>query len=318
MFLRTVEARRVVFQAYCSRAVLQFGGCRSADPERGALRFPRDRRDIATRSSWSCSCAYKAWLDAGDCLPQAIRTTARAFDAPLGEWTNGTWRGVPSSEAMAVAAAEMRLRLRLDREKLNSLTRAIAALAEDQDSRRDDACDAIIVPNTLARRIKVGLGTYFRNEFSIAAVNENEVAVPVTHDGMQALLAGSVTFDMPQDVTLRSEKLALPRRKAVEHDSFGSRLESAVTSWARLHATSSRKSWSKLGNNATLVPTDFCPSLDDQVDLWAVVAAATRSARVIAQIRPAPNSARAAISRCRGRRRRRAFLRPYSAPSSRR
>lgn len=254
----------------------------------------------------------------GTVTPQAIRTTARAFDAPLGEWANGTWRGVPSSDAMAMAAAEMRSRLRLDREKLDRLTRAVAGLAEEQDERRDDACDTIIVPNALARRVKVGLRTYFRNEFSITAVNDEEVAVPVTHDGMEALLAGSVTFDVPLDVTFRYETLVLPRRKTAEHDSFGSRLDSSLTSWLRSHATSSGKSWSKLGNDATLVPADFCPMLDDQIDLWAAVAAATRSARVITYLWHAPNSARAAFSRRRGGRRRRAFLWPGPAPSSRR
>ncbi|KAJ8609151.1 hypothetical protein CTAYLR_006086 [Chrysophaeum taylorii] len=215
----------------------------------------------------------------------AIRTTGAALDAPLGVWP-GEWRG---AEYVAAACVEAERRLGRERRKLDALTDAVAALREEAPVDDIDMCDVAIVATASARRVKVALGAEFRKEFSIAKVDEGVVAVPATEKGIEALRRDGPPVE-------RFDRMALPRRRKEAKKTYSSAAD-ALQAWAASLVPDNNTKWAKLGHDAVLVPAEFCAGLDEQADLWARVATATRARRLFRDSEVVPDGARSSRRR---------------------
>lgn len=223
----------------------------------------------------------------------AIRTTGGAADVPLGICSGTQWRGRPSREFIDYAAAELLQRFRRDRKKLDELTRRVLALDEDGDGEEEDndessreCCEAVVVPKSQARTVKLRLGRQFRKEFSIWPVDEQHVAIPV-HPRKKD------EEDVVEALELRRETLQVAKRRGKGKKSSAT-LESTVIEWLRTNLIFSSKcqSWSKLGDDALLVPVDFCAGLDNLAGLWAEIADATRTKRLFRDAEVSPDGIR--------------------------
>ena len=247
-------------------------------------------------------CHASGWRETGcnlaDVPTVAVRSTGAALDCPLGEVARDGARHVPSAERLDFLAAEAARRLAAARVALDGLARAVASeLGDDAGpGAAAAAAAAVVVPRARAKAVKSALEARggFDKNFSVAPAGAGgALAIPLTRAGLRAVeardpgveaaLAGAAATvvaapDLPPS--------RAARRKAGRRPSLADLLRDRSTAPA-----SDRLRWTRLGDDAVLVPPDV-PVGDGDGAFWARVARAAGASRVFRDAEIAPDGFR--------------------------
>ena len=248
-------------------------------------------------------CHASGWRETGcnlaDVPTVAVRSTGAALDCPLGEVARDGARHVPSAERLDFLAAEAARRLAAARVALDGLARAVASeLGDDAGpgAAAAAAAAAVVVPRARAKAVKSALEARggFDKNFSVAPAGAGgALAIPLTRAGLRAVeardpgveaaLAGAAATvvaapDLPPS--------RAARRKAGRRPSLADLLRDRSAAPA-----SDRLRWTRLGDDAVLVPRDV-PVGDGDGAFWARVARAAGASRVFRDAEIAPDGFR--------------------------
>ena len=245
-------------------------------------------------------CHASGWRETGcnlaDVPTVAVRSTGAALDCPLGAVARDGARHVPSAERLDFLAAEAARRLAAARVALDGLARAVASELGDDAGPGAAAAAAVVVPRARAKAVKSALEARggFDKNFSVAPAGAGgALAIPLTRAGLRAVeardpgveaaLAGAAATvvaapDLPPS--------RAARRKAGRRPSLADLLRDRSAAPA-----SDRLRWTRLGDDAVLVPPDV-PVGDGDGAFWARVARAAGASRVFRDAEIAPDGFR--------------------------